>query len=68
MRLRGLFDVISNLFSGQSGFWVPLQIYPRLHEVSGSLDTPSKLYTGRVGVSVTLLQIDLRVHEASQSP
>ena len=44
MRLRGLFDVISNLSSGQSGFWVPLHIYPRLHEVSGSLDTPSKCF------------------------
>ena len=68
MRLRGLFDLISNLSSGQSGSWVPLQIYPRLHEVSGSLDTPSKLYTGRIGVSLTLLQMHLRVYGVSQSP
>ncbi len=68
MRLRGLFDLPSNLSTGQLGFEVPLQIYLRIHEVSGSLDTPSKLYTGRVDVSLTLLQMDLRVHEVSQSP
>ena len=36
MRLRGLFDRPSNLSTGQWGFEVPLQIYLRLHEVSGS--------------------------------
>ena len=36
MRLRGLFDLPSNLSTGQWDFEVPLQIYLRLHEVSGS--------------------------------
>ena len=47
---------------------VAIRQYLRLHEVSGSLDTPSKLYTGRIGVSLNLLQKHLRVYGVSQSP
>ena len=68
MRFRSILDPPVNLYSGPGGFGVSFQIYLRLHEVSGPLNTPSKLYTGRVGVSLTLLQMHLRAHEVSQSP
>jgi len=80
----GLFDPLSNLYTGQWGFGVFLQIYLRVHEVSGSLWPSFEITRGPMTLrgligppsylytgpwgSGVSFQISTRVHEVSGSP
>ena len=55
MKFRSLLDPPVNLSTGPGGFGVSFQFYGSMR-FQGPLDTPSKLYTGRVGVSLTLFK------------